>query len=34
MRLYVKKWTIRIDFVVAATGALSFKRRVNIVGKI
>lgn len=23
MRLYVKKWTIRIDFVVADTGALT-----------
>ena len=23
MRLYVKKWTIRIDFVVAATGTLT-----------
>lgn len=23
MRLYVKKWTIRIDFVVATTGALT-----------
>lgn len=23
MRLYVKKWTIRIDFVVAVTGALT-----------